>query len=162
MSMVFRWMGPFRVGDYLDHAVSRDPVWKDRWPPAGNGVYLVSRDTWTGQPTEASCPLYIGGNTGTSTRFCTRIGDLIADLFGFFDGDTGHHSGGQKLWRWCDHHQVPPASLFLAWASAGDAAWCARCAEGTLFESFPRATSLDHNGLLNKVRPPACGAHSPT
>src|SRR4051794_19543171 len=35
-----------------------------------------------------------GGTTGKSERFRTRVGDLLADLFGFYTTTTGHHSVG--------------------------------------------------------------------
>src|SRR5688572_23416864 len=88
------WTGPYPISDYLENAISDAKEWRRRWPPAGGAVYLVSRYAWTGAPTTEAQPLYVGGNTGGSQRFCTRIGDLVADMFGFFDGDTGHHSGG--------------------------------------------------------------------
>jgi hypothetical protein len=40
----------------------------------------------------------VGGNTGGAARFCTRIGDLVADMHGFFGNETGHHSGGITRW----------------------------------------------------------------
>lgn len=159
--MMFRWRGPFQIREYLDNAVSRDATWQERWPQASGGVYLVSREGWSGEPTIACRPLYIGGNTGASQRFCTRVGDLVADMFGFFDGNTGHHSGGQKLWHWCNENQVRPADLFLGWASGDDSDWCARCAEVALFDMFPIVDSPRSAGLLNKIRPPRCRVHAP-
>jgi hypothetical protein len=61
-------------------------------------VYIVSRRQWSKTPTDAAEPLYVGGNTGGAARFCTRIGDLVADMHGFFGNETGHHSGGITLW----------------------------------------------------------------
>ena len=66
-------------------------------PPEKGSAYVVTQREWSGHPTKESTPLYVGGNSGKSDRFRTRVGDLIADTFGFFGGDTGHHSGGQHL-----------------------------------------------------------------
>lgn len=131
----WKWVGPFRVRDYLDNAISQSARWAKRWPPDGDAVYLVSQRKWAGQPTPGCGPLYVGGNTGRGERFCTRVGDLIADLHGFYGKTTGHHSGGQKLWVWCNEQRRRPGDLFLAWASGG-ARWCAQCVEARLIEDF--------------------------
>jgi hypothetical protein len=138
------WIGPFQIAELLGRSIDDDQP----WPPPSNGVYVISRLKWSGTPTPESQPLYIGGNTGSTPRFCTRIGDLLADMHGFFDGGTGHHSGGQSLWRWCHDHNVAPGSLFLGWATGDD--WCDRCAENALVELKP---------LLNKSAPPRCKKH---
>lgn len=72
------WTGPFRINALLAASLDDDHP----WPPASRGVYVVSRDGWWNAPSPACHPLYFGGNTGDSQRFCTRIGDLIADLHG--------------------------------------------------------------------------------
>ncbi len=97
------WTGPFRISDLLAACMDDDHA----WPPASKGVYLVSRDDWQDSPSSACHPLYVGGNTGDSQRFCTRIGDLIADLHGLWDGGTGHHSGGQSLLLLVSDEQGP-------------------------------------------------------
>ena len=135
----------------------RDHVWRDRWPRERDAVYLVSEHQWTGQPDANAHILYVGGNTGETPRFVTRIGDLIADLFGFYGEATGHHCGGQTLWSWCEHHQFPPAKLWLAWGTST----CAHCAEKFLYDEFAKATKnlFDEKGLRNKISPPTCKAH---
>lgn len=146
------WSGPFRVRALLDACLDDDHP----WPPASRGVYVVSRDEWRDVPSPACRPLYFGGNTGDSQRFCTRIGDLIADLHGFWDGGTGHHSGGQSLYRWCHANKVHPGDLVIGWATRTP--WCDRCAESELAALL--VTSWQgRDGLLNKARPPACRAH---
>src|SRR5207302_830702 len=50
--------------------------------------------------------LYVGGNTGDSDRFITRVGDLIADMLGFWGEQTGHHSGGIRLWEYCHKNRI--------------------------------------------------------
>lgn len=147
------WAGPFRVRDLLDACLDD----AQPWPPASNGVYVISRDDWQGAPSSACRPLYFGGNTGRSQRFCTRIGDLIADLHGFWDGGTGHHSGGQSLYRWCKANNVLPGDLFIGWATGNP--WCDRCAENAIVRQL--ATSWGERGeLVNKSRPPVCRAHT--
>ena len=148
-----RWTGPFLVRDYLENAIN--DAWKQLWPPAADGVYLVSRHHWAAFPTESAEPLYVGGNTGRSERFCTRVGDLIADVHGFYDGDTGHHSGGQSLWRWCNKNRVKPGDLWLAWANNGHP-WCAKCAERALYKAF-KAT-LENKNTPSGCRSPDCQA----
>jgi hypothetical protein len=156
--MNLQWTGPFEIKDYLANAIDRTTRWKKRWPPDGDAVYLVSRHPWAKRPTDAAEPLYVGGNTGNSPRFCTRVGDLFADMFGFF-GETGqgHHSGGQTLWKWCDANRVHPGDLWLGWTNSG----CPRCVESFLFDGFPRAPKHDTAGLglRNKIRPPRCPKH---
>jgi hypothetical protein len=151
------WRGPFQIQTYLDNAISRDPLWQDRWPRERDAVYVVSEREWNGQPDETAHILYVGGNTGDSARFATRIGDLIADIFGFYGQETGHHCGGRTLWQWCDHRQFPPARLWLGWGTSR----CSRCAEKYLYDKFPKATKnvFDENGLRNKISPPACSRH---
>src|SRR5215831_6222103 len=151
------WRGPAPVKDYLDNCISRDPRWSELWPVEKDGVYLVTEDKWDGDEPPTSCKArYVGGNTGKSSRFCTRIGDLVADMHGFFY-TTGHHSGGQSLWRWCNEvSRIPPGDLYLAWATAACAKdWCGPCAERYLFDRFPRSMDRGRSlGLLNKIRPP--------
>lgn len=158
-TMQLSWTGPFQVKAYMTAAIDRTAVWEKRWPPPGDGVYLISRYRWFRRPTVAAEPLYVGGNTGRKPRFCTRVGDLVADLFGFF-APTGHHSGGQTLWHWCNANRVHPGNLWLAWTTAGTP-WCASCAEIHVFETFPKAPKGDmrSSGLRNKRRPPRCRIH---
>jgi hypothetical protein len=156
--MRLTWRGPFQIKNYLENAISRDPVWWRRWPPVDNAVYLVSRRSWTESPTTACLPLYVGGTTGESERFRTRVGDLIADLFGFYGGNTGHHSGAQSLYDWCYEKRVHPRDLWLGWARGRGRRSCSRCAEVHLYNTFPRATKTVP-GLLNRRRPPGCTQH---
>jgi hypothetical protein len=65
-------------------------VWmpNEEWISNGKSVYLISRkNNWwkrpNDKPTKECEPLYVGSTTGKSKRFRTRIGDLIADMFGF-------------------------------------------------------------------------------
>jgi hypothetical protein len=152
--MKITWTGPFQIQTYLENSISRDINW---WPPERDAVYVVSERAWTVAPEESAHILYVGGNTGESNRFVTRIGDLLADLFGFFGGGTGHHSGGQTLWEWCNANGVVPTKLWLGWGTSD----CARCAEKLLYETFPKAPkgAFDKQGLRNKISPPACPDH---
>lgn len=141
---VHKWIGPFTVRDLLAHAIdSSIPL-----PPESGSAYLISRYSWRSYPTDRCMPLYIGSNTGRSARFRTRLGDLIADLFGFFGKETGHHSGGQSLHAWCRQHQINPLKLHIAWV---DGCSCHRCLEVELFREL--------SPQLNRVVPSACAVH---
>ncbi len=152
--MALVWSGTYKIKQLIENLYKEDQP----WPPSGNAVYLISQKSWENQPTPECCPLYFGGNTGNSQRFCTRIGDLMADMFGFFDGNTGHHSGGQSLYWWCQDAEVHPWDLYISWATSTP--WCSRCAETELASMF--VTEWAHRnevGLLNKNRPPFCLTH---
>jgi hypothetical protein len=137
------WIGPFQIREILDRCT--DP--ERAVAPESGGIYLVSDAAWNGEPDKACRPLYVGSNTGRSARFRTRLGDLLADLFGFFGAETGHHSGGQHLHRYCVESGVHPLDLYLAWAVVG----CARCDENAVFDQLePR---------LNRSRPSRCDLH---
>ena len=139
-----KWIGPYTIDELLDSA----QVTSAPHPPETDGVYFVSRDRWTGWPSSDCIPLYVGSNTGKSKRFRTRIGDLIADMFGFFGAETGHHSGGRTLHEYCKENGLNPKRLYLAWVKE---CGCMRCAENELFDQLqPR---------LNKNKPPRCMEH---
>lgn len=138
------WVGPFKIGDLLAHTVDGSiPL-----PPNSRSVYLISRHGWVSRPSKSSSLLYVGGNTGESERFRTRIGDLMANLFGFFSEETRRHSGGKRLHEWCKEHQINPLTLYIAWV---DGCACHRCLEVDLFQEL--------QPLLNRATPPACLAH---
>lgn len=89
-----RWVGPVTIDTLLENGVKG----LQPWPPGADGVYLVSKKGWVRRPDRVCNPLYVGSNTGKSMRFRTRIGDLVADIFGFFvEGETGHHSGALRF-----------------------------------------------------------------
>jgi hypothetical protein len=102
-----KWIGPLKIDELLNQAVAVSPI----MPPAADSAYLVSRKPWKDAPDPSCEALYIGGNTGVSERFRTRIGDLIADLFGFYSGQTGHHSGGISLNKYCKQESFSPGAL---------------------------------------------------
>jgi hypothetical protein len=140
-----KWIGPYTIDELLDSFLMPSHP----RPPEVNGVYLISQSTWNGQPTNDCTPLYVGSNTGVSRRFRTRIGDLIADAFGFFGNETGHHSGGQTLHAYCRKNQLNPKKLYIGWA---EECKCVRCAENKLYDQFKPS-------LLNKNRPSQCKKH---
>ena len=151
----FTWEGPFKIRELLRNCLSNE----QGWPPASNAIYVISRKAWRINPGRKCDPLYIGCNTGDSKRFCTRVGDLIADMHGFWDGDTGHHSGGQSLYKWCKKNAIHPGELFIGWGKRRP--WCSRCAEIDVFESLlVKWSSRKVVGLLNKKRPPGCPTHN--
>ena len=85
-----RWNSPFRVRDLLENCLDYR---KQKWPPEDNGIYLVSLNEWKNNPSKSCNPLYVGSTTGKSARFRTRVGDLIADIFGFYsDEEICHNS----------------------------------------------------------------------
>lgn len=147
------WTDPFPVRLLLDQCFC-----DDQRPPCDHGVYVVTAKEWTGQPTKESRPLYVGGNTGRGDRFRTRIGDLIADMFGFSTTTTGHSCGGKKLYDWCRNNHVNPSKLFIGWADRNP--WCPRCAEIEAIRCFIGDWSqLNQTELLNERRPPRCTDH---
>jgi hypothetical protein len=90
-----RWIGPFQILKLLEEASASDP--DAIRPPERGSAYLVTQRIWRGDPTPTSGPLYVGGITGKSDRFRTRIGDLLADSFGFYGKTNGHSSGGTSI-----------------------------------------------------------------
>lgn len=137
-----KWVGPVKIRDLLSRCMD-DSCPR---PPESNSVYLVSGKAWVKNPSGKCIPLYIGSNTGRSKRFRTRIGDLIADIFGFFSTDTGHHSGGQTLHKHFKKKKLDPLNVYIAWLKECS---CMRCAENEMYDKF-KAT------LLNKNRPARC------
>ena len=139
-----KWIGPFRIDELLNRCFeSSFPK-----PPEANGLYLISTKAWNGQPTKDCDPLYVGSNTGKSKRFRTRIGDLIADTFGFFGTETAHHSGGQTLYGYCQKENLNPKQLYIGWLAGCD---CMRCVENDIYDELQPS--------LNKSRPTRCNEH---
>jgi hypothetical protein len=139
-----KWVGPYTIDELLDSSFELSHP----QPPESNGVYLVSKKAWKEQPTKDCIPLYVGSNTGISKRFRTRIGDLIADMFGFFGSETGHHSGGIALHRYCKSEQISPRKLYIGWAKERN---CVRCAENRIYDQLAPT--------LNRNRPTRCKEH---
>lgn len=136
------WVGPFQLDALLRH------VDDERWPrpPDRSSVYLISRGCWEQQPDLSCTPLYVGGTTGRTDRFRTRVGELLYHLFGFFV--DGKHSGGESLHSYCVENRVDPLTLYLAWAKTPS---CPRCLERAEYERL--------HPVLNKVAPPRCKKH---
>ena len=138
------WRGAYSIDVLLDSFLMPLPT----RPPQDSGVYLISKNPWHGEPTTDCIPLYVGSNTGKSRRFRTRIGDLIADMFGFFGDDTGHHSGGQSLHEYCKGNHLNPKNLYIGWV---EKCRCVRCVENSVYDRL--------KPLLNKNRPTRCKEH---
>jgi hypothetical protein len=139
------WVGPFTFDDLLSNCLDESfPK-----PPESSSVYLVSRKPWVKRPTYKCIPLYVGSNTGKSPRFRTRIGDLIADAFGFYEGSGGHSSGGKSLYRYCKENDMNPKQLYIGWLKS---CGCTRCAEWYYWNSL--------EPKLNKIAPPRCEKHT--
>ncbi|MCF8721780.1 hypothetical protein [Nitrospina gracilis] len=153
-----QWVGPFTIKQLLENCHNCE----QEWPPDTNGVYVVSLKKWRGQPKRSSEVIYVGGNAGKSKRFATRIGDLFADIFGFYGGGTGHHSGGQAIYEFCNSKRTPPLELFIGWkkylidpkVKSSRFHNCPRCQELKLYEQFKGI-----GDFLNKYRPRKCKKH---
>lgn len=138
-----RWVGPFRLRDLLEHCLDDNQA----WPPEGNGVYVVAERPWQGAPKDKDANvLYVGGNTGKSPRFLARVGDLIADMLGFWP----HSSGGQSIYNHCKEKGVHPLGLYLGWVENVP---CCRCGEREVYQVLGPS--------LGKIMPPRCPTHSP-
>jgi hypothetical protein len=141
-----RWVAPFRVKDLLERCLDYK---NQKWPPDDNGVYVVSLKAWEDIPDKKCIPLYVGSTTGVSPRFRTRVGDLIADIFGFYsDDEIGHHSGGISIHKHCKRNRIIPLDLFIGWAEKCS---CVRCSEIEIYKRL--------KPILNKKSPPACVRH---
>jgi len=137
-------VGPFAIDELLSNCLDdTQPC-----PPESSGVYLVSLNKWYETPSEECTPLYVDSNTGKLNKFLTRIGDLIADMFGFFSAETGHHSGGQLIHNYCYEKKINPKSLHIGWLKDCS---CVRCDENEMYDLLdPR---------LNMKRPSRCRNH---
>jgi len=140
-----KWVGPFQIRRLLELCLDDAAIPR---PPESGSAYLVTRNEWRSNPTTESVPLYVGGNTGNGPRFRTRIGDLLADAFGFYGSKTGHSSGGQHVHQWCREHHVNPLDLYIAWIEGTE---CHRCLEGRLFRGL--------KPKLNRSTPSRCKSH---
>ena len=141
-----KWVGPLRIADMLDRCLD-DEFPK---PPESHSMYLVSREPWETYPFSDNCtPLYVGSTTGRSQRFRTRVGDVISDMFGFYQTHSAHSSGGISLHCYCIDEGVRPGELYMSWLSG---CGCTRCAEHYFWE--------DLKPSLNVNQPPLCSLHA--
>jgi len=149
------WEGPYRFGDWIQGIISYRPDHdKDaHWPPSRQGVYAVTASVWISQPWNLvhTDLLYVGGGR----NIIDRIGSLVQDLLGFCgpseDGGqyAGSHSGGEKLWCYCNKDDekwkrlnvrgIQTKDLYIGWAVASKP--CHTCIEAALL--------LHHKGVLN-------------
>ncbi len=138
------WTGPFTVQQLLDDVLDK------KLPniPLSNAVYVITLKKWRVKPKREAFPIYVGSTTGKGERFKTRIGDLIADIFGFFGGPKAHHSGGKRIYQYCIDNDIHPSTLFIAWKAKCK---CTRCRELHYYKTL-RPT-------LSKRKPPACKLH---
>jgi hypothetical protein len=141
-----KWEGPITIDKLLDSAFNSNlPV-----PPLAPSVYGVSQTRWEIEPSADGNVLYVGSLFSSAPRFRTRIGDLVADLFGFFSdpGKKGHYSGAQTMHQFCLDNGINPRTLLIGWALDVE---CHRYLENTLYDVLPPR--------LNKVRPSPCRKH---
>jgi hypothetical protein len=134
-----QWVGPVQIRTLLERCLDERVM-----PPKTGSAYLLTQYGWRSRPSARCVPLYVGGTTGASDRFRTRIGDLLADMFGF----PPHHSGGQQVYRWCVANEVNPLDLHLAWVKGTE---CHRCLEVRLHRLLAPS--------LNRMVPSRCAAH---
>lgn len=137
-----KWIGPIQIDELLDNVIdSSIPM-----PPESNSVYLITKEKWEENPITAQ-PLYVGSITSESKRFKVRIGDLIADMFGFYNDfrNMGHHSGGQTLHKYCKAEKINPKRLFIGWVTDIK---CGLCSERELYNKL--------KPKLNKKVPQYC------
>jgi hypothetical protein len=138
-----KWARPKKIRELLDGCWRR----KTFGPPDNKGVYVVSRKCFNEAPDTQCDPLYVGGNTGKSGRFRTRIGDLIADIYGFY-GKKGHHSGGMSINKFCRRYNINPDNLYISWTRDIS---CSRCAENEVYDLLRK-----NDNLQNSKRPNRC------
>jgi hypothetical protein len=121
------------------------------WPPAKSGVYVVAERSWEGcgEPPESARVLYVGKGDGKQkNQLRKRVGDLVIDMCGYFDKDTGHHTFAYKFKERCP--RLDPMELYISWAEAD----CASCEEIRLYDKF------NDGSLLNGGKPSRCKSHS--
>ena len=148
----YKWSNCYTIGQLLDNF--KDLNGKKR-PPESNSVYVITKNRWVSNPKSDSIPLYVGGTTGNSNRFRVRVGDLVADVFGFFNTEPkdakgnrrlGHHCGGIKLHNYCVKMKISPLDLHIGWVINPS---CHRCSELEIYEEL--------NPQLNQKTPSSCG-----
>ncbi len=139
-----KWAGPVTVDRLIDCFFGNGlPC-----PPESESVYLVTQLPWEGAPTAACQPLYVGSNATNPRLFVTRLGSLIADMFGFFSAERGHHSGGQSIFQYCRENGINPRQLYIGWLVDCE---CGLCNEWKVW--------LDLLPKLNRREPPLCRHH---
>jgi hypothetical protein len=128
-----KWVGPFVLRAYLSSLL--DMTGK-LWPPSKPGVYVVTKQLWTGKPTAGNV-LY----TGASKNLLDRIGNFVRDILGFHgcaeDGSqwVGNHSGAQALWKVCYEDSFPVGQLHIGWAATSSPChWCTEKELATLLK----------------------------
>ena len=138
------WHAPHQIGRLLCNTTNEGV----EFPPNNGTVYVLTRTRRFAQQ-EHGLPnvLYVGGRRAEN-RFRIRIGDLIADMLGFFyEHRPTRHCAGREVRDWCRSHGIDPSRLYLWWKTGG----CPRCGEITAFD--------DLHPKLNNRRPPRCDQH---
>jgi hypothetical protein len=144
------WVTPRTVKEQLQLIAERVKGGADSdasvWPPARSGVYAVAKHPWEGndEPPKSAGVRYVGKGDGEqNNQLRKRVGDLIIDICGYFDKDTGHHPFPYNF-----KDQFPgldPMELYISWAEDE----CASCAENRLYDKF-------NDGALLQVKPSKC------
>jgi hypothetical protein len=102
------WIGPHKLRSYLDRIGGvPDPD----LPPEIPGLYVVTEQTWTAQPSRSAGALYVG----KSGVLRARIGEFVSSACGFHGTYAGRHSGGitvnEKYVRLAKHN---PLDVWIA------------------------------------------------
>lgn len=146
-----RWVNPRTVERQLQLIVERARIGQDCdasvWPRAKSGVYVVAERSWEGneEPPKAAGVRYVGKGDGKrNNQLRKRVGDLLIDICGYFDNDTGHHTFPYKFKQKYPERN-PVKELYISWAEEE----CASCAETRLYDKF-------NDGSLLQERPSRC------
>jgi hypothetical protein len=150
-----RWSKPIQIKKLILECVELAGDDPTVWPPETASVYIVTHKEWHGedqQPTTANKPAYVGSNSKNPKLFRRRVGDLIADLFGFCGEKLGHHAGAMRMHRHFRQLKIPPHDLYIAWAVKLD---CTKCLERGLIQTFKKEEN-DPTKFFNKSVPSIC------
>ncbi len=159
-----KWKEPVAIRSLLENCFTETAM-----PPHSPSVYVISKKPWRGKPKKEAELLYVGGMTSKNPRFRGRIGDFIADIFGFFNDaenpktrkplKLAHHSGGMWLHEYCGKNPdalLSPFGLYIGWA---EATACHRCLECEVYQEFEQELIHVRGPNWKGKRPARCGRH---
>ena len=153
--MVVHWVTPRTVGQQLQLLAEKAKDGADSdptiWPAAQSGVYVVAEHPWDArsEPPKTARVLYVGKAAGKQkNQLRKRLGNMIIDICGYFDKDTGHHTFAYKFKERYPKRD-PMKELYISWTEVE----CASCAEVSLYDKF------NDGSLLNSGKPSRCKFH---
>ena len=141
------WVGPFQIKEFLKKSLDK----KQPLPTGKKGIHLVTKKKWQGTPSKKCEPMYVGGVTGDSDRLLSRVGELVAAMFGLYSKNTKTHTGGQLIsthFRRTEEKEYHPLGLWIAWRTD---ITCNRCAEKKVYDEI--------RPWCNERSPPFCNKH---